>query len=208
MRSKMSERINCPFCNNEIDSDIVRCPFCNALFKEPNTNDIKFKEIGPFLTLEIITLGLFSTIWFFINSKVINKIAENKKDTIKLNWLFVLLGINFIVLIIYMYHNPALMFISTIIQCLIYVALTYRVLRIIQKYTFKTYGVSLDFNKFYLVIFNVFYLVHFIDTYKERVEQSHVYFDWKSPQGILLIILLLIIIFMFRFYYEVYSWIF
>ena len=204
----MSESINCPFCNNLIDSNTAKCPFCNAVFKEPELKEIKFKEFGPFLTLEIITLGLFSTLWFFINGKAINRLAENKKDCIKLNWLVGLLALNFGVLIVYMYHNPAFVFISTIIQCLIYIALTYRVLRIIQKYTQNTYDVALSFNPFYMVIFNVFYLVHFIDTYNDRVRQVHEYFDWKSPQGILLIILLLIIIFMLRFYYEVYSWIF
>ena len=170
MRSKMSERINCPFCNNEIDSDIVRCPFCNAIFKEPNMNEIKFQEVGPFVVLDNLTLGLFSIIWFFINGKAINSITENKKDAIKLNWLCLLLVINAIALI----SNPVLIFISRIIQCLIYIALAYRVIRIIQKYTLKNYGVCIEYDKLYMVIFNIFYLVFFIDTYKDRVEKSRV----------------------------------
>ena len=82
--------------------------------------------------------------------------------------------------------------------------LTYRVLRIIQKYTEAVYDVVVEYNPYYIVLFNIFYLVHFIDTYKNRVQNLHVHFDWKSPQGLVLILLILIIIFILRFYNEMY----
>ena len=74
--------------------------------------------------------------------------------------------------------------------------LTYRVIRIIQKYTKQTYDVTIEYNPFYIIIFNILYLIHFIDTYKARVMQIHEHFNWKSPQIIILALLLLIIQFM------------
>ncbi len=200
----MPEEINCPFCGNMVAMDAIVCSNCGALFKEPELPNISFKELGPFLAIDILTLGFFSTIWFFINGKAINKLAFGSKDKLKLLWLVLLLAINGGFYLFAFYKEPALLLFFTVLQCLLYIALTYRVLRIIQKYTETIYNVSLDFNPYYIAFFNVFYLVHFIDTYSKRVQGAHEYFDWKSPQAIMLIILLLIIVFILRFYNEVY----
>ena len=72
------------------------------------------------------------------------------------------------------------------------------------KYTENTYDAKIEINPYYIVLFNVFYLIHFLDTYKNRVQNLHVHFDWKSPQGIVLILLILITIFILRFYNEMY----
>jgi len=199
----MSEKINCPFCGNLIESDTLRCEKCGALFKEPELPNIKFKELGPFLAIDVLTFGFFSTIWFFINGKAINELSESKKDCLKLNWLVLLLALNGGVYLFFFYQHAAFLALLTLLQCIIYIALSYRVLRIIQKYTLRTYNVDVNFNPHYVVIFNVLYLVHFIDTYKDRVYHQHQYFDWKSPQAIMLIILLLILLFIFRFYQEI-----
>ena len=200
----MSEEISCPFCGNSIPRDALKCEECGALFKEPSLPNIKFKELAPFLAIDVLTLGFFSTIWFFINGKAINKLVSNFKDCVKLNWLVALLGVNGGFYLFMFYNHPACLMLFSVLQCLIYVALTYRVLRIIQKYTEKTYDVSLGFNPYYMVFFNVLYLVHYIETYADRVFHTHEYFDWKSPQAIMLLILLLIILFILRFYAEVY----
>ena len=90
----MAEEINCPFCGNIIASDALRCKDCGALFKEPELPDIKFTELGPFLAIDILTLGFFSTIWFFINGKAVNRLIQGAKDKLKLQWLFLLLAVN------------------------------------------------------------------------------------------------------------------
>ena len=59
----MSEKINCPFCGNLIDVNAIKCPNCNALFKEPELPNIKFKELGPFIAIDLLTFGFFSTIF-------------------------------------------------------------------------------------------------------------------------------------------------
>ena len=200
----MAEQINCPFCGNIIESDALRCENCGSLFKEPELPNIKFNELGPFLAIDILTLGFFSTIWFFINGKAINKLSPSGKDKLKLQWLFLLLAVNGGFYLFFFYKHPTYLLIFAILQCFIYIALTYRVLRIIQKYTENTYGTFVESNPYYIVLFNIFYLIHFIDTYKNRVQNLHVHFDWKSPQGIILILLILIIIFILRFYNEMY----
>lgn len=200
----MSEEISCPFCGNVIADDALKCDKCNALFKEPNLPNIKFKELAPFLAIDILTLGFFSTIWFFINGKAINGLVSFAKDGIKLNWLVLLLALNGGFYLFMFYRHPACLILFSILQCLLYIALSYRVLRIVQKYTEKTYNVEISFNPYYMVFFNVLYLVHYIETYSDRVFHTHEYFDWKSPQSIMLIILLLITLFILKFYNEVY----
>lgn len=202
----MTEQINCPFCGNLIDVNAIKCEYCNALFKEPELPKIKFKELGPFVAIDLLTFGFFSTIWFYLNTRAINRLTEGKKDCIKLNWLVLLLAINGGFYLFLLYKQAELLVLSTLLQCFIYIALTYRVLRIIQKYTSRLYNVELEFNPYYMVIFNVLYLVHFIETYQNRVYHTHEYFDWKSPYAIMLIVLLLIILFIFRFGYEIYKY--
>lgn len=201
----MSEKINCPFCGNLVEIDAIKCDECSALFKEPDLPNIKFKELSPFIAIDILTFGFFSTIWFFINNEAINSYADKKKDCLKLNWLITLLAINGTVYLFFFYKHATFLTLFSLLQCFIYIALTYRVLRIIQKYTLKTYNVKLDFNPHYMVIFNIFYLIHYIETYQNRVLQKHEYFDWKSPQAIMLIILLTIIICVLRFYHELFT---
>jgi len=210
----MSEIVNCPFCGNMVEKDAVRCPSCDAIFTEPKLSNIKFQDFGVFLALEVLTFGFFGTLWFFINGRSINrKLTDNLRDSIKLNWLVGLLLLNLGMYIFYLSQiTPSyILSLFVVAQLLIFIALTYRVLRIIQKHTKKLYNVTLEINPYYIIIFNVLYLIHFIDTYTQRVMQVHEHFNPKSPQMILLIILLLIIQFMFCLEPDVhhfYKWLF
>ncbi len=170
----MSEKINCPFCGNIIDSDAYRCPSCSSLFAEPALPNVKFQEFRVFIALIILTGGLFSIFWFIINAKSLTKLTTNKTDSIKLNiWLILLIA-----LFIMFYLGISKFLIPSLIL-LILINLTYRTLRIIQKYTKQTYDVIPEINPYYIIIFNVLYLIHFIDTYKERVLEVHEHFNYK-----------------------------
>ena len=169
----MSEKINCPFCGNIIESDAYKCPYCDSLFSEPELPNVKFQEFGVFAGLTFLTGGLFSIFWFIINAKPLTKLTTNKKDSVKLNiWLILLL-----ILFALFYMGVSRYLVPSLIL-LILINLSYRTLRIIQKYTQEAYGVTPEINPYYIVIFNVLYLIHYIDTYKARVLEIHEYFDW------------------------------
>lgn len=186
------EETKCPFCGNNVEVNAEKCPSCGALFKEPDLPNIKFKEFRVFLALDVLTFGFFASLWFFINYRAINFLTKTDKDALKFKWLVVLLLISLLVYVFYFGTNEILSFFFGILQYGILIGLTYRVLRIIQKYTAQKYDVTLDFNPYYVFFFSVLYLVHFIDTYTDRVDNSHEYFDFRSPQGMTLIILLII----------------
>ena len=72
------------------------------------------------------------------------------------------------------------------------IALTYRVLRLIQKHTKNKYNVELDINMYYIIFFNILYLVHFIDTYTNRVIHAHNYYNFRTLSGSTFIFFLII----------------
>ncbi len=191
----MSEKVNCPFCGNIVDSDAYKCKSCGSLFADPELPNLKFKDFAVFVALLVLTFGLFGIMWLFINIKAINKLVINPKDSMKFNTL---LAISILDICAYMFclaysQVTNLVPLLTVFQCIIFMAITYRVLRIIQKYTQQRYDVVLEYNPYYIVFFNILYLIHFIDTYTNRVLQIHEHFNPKSPQIILLVIILIIL---------------
>ena len=185
------EKTKCPFCDNIVNIDDYWCSNCGALFKEPELPSIKFKEFRTFLAIDILTFGFFASVWFFINYHAINCLAIKEKDTLKLKWLLVLLTISLFIYIFY--FNTFLSFLFMVGQYAILTGLTYRILKMIQRYTEVKYSVTIEYNPYYIIFFSVLYLIHFIDTYSDRVKEIHEHFDFKSPQGIALIITLIII---------------
>lgn len=198
------EKIQCPFCGNMIDKNVEECPYCNELFVEPNLPDIKFKEFRIFFALNVVTFGFFSYIWCFLNAKAINRLVIKPKDTIKFNWLIGFMVINLMTYLFYLDNHLSFAIPLLIIQYFIYILITYRVLRIVDKYTTDKYGVNLEFNPYYIFFFNILYLVHVIDTYSNRVQHTHEYFDLKTPQGVALVILLIILAIIVRSFQDVY----
>lgn len=182
------EKINCPFCGEMIDRDATKCTNCKSLFAEPELPGIRFKDIRVFLALLVLTGGLFSIIWFLVNAKPLTKLYKSATDKLKLNWLIILLIID-----VAAFCSGLIKLSAAAITIAILIALTYRTLRIIQKYTRDTYDVTPEINPYYVYIFNILYLIHYIDTYKDRVLEVHEHFDIKSPAMITLIIILIAI---------------
>lgn len=184
-------QVNCPFCDTLIESDIDVCPKCGSWFKEPELVTIKFKDFALFCALQTISFGWFSSLWFLINYGAISKLIINEKDSKKYKTLFcILLGLLTLSVLL-----PTFGFISIVLLYILGMALTYRILRIIQKYTLKKYNANIDFNPYYIAFFSIFYLVHFIDTYEDRVTNNHDYMNFKNPTGFVLFILLAILAF-------------
>lgn len=182
----MNNPVNCPYCETLIEKDIEICPKCKSWFREPQLEGFKFTDLGCFIALSILTLGFLNIFWFFINKKPIRSLILSTKDQKKFNTLLALYGITII-----LYFLPTSYFIIPVIFIL-NIALTYRVLRLIQKHTKNKYNVELDINMYYIIFFNILYLVHFIDTYTNRVINLHNYHNFRTLYGSTLIFFLIL----------------
>ena len=171
----MLENVKCPFCETVVSNDIDICPNCKSWFKEPNLTGFKFTEFRTFIALSIISLGFLNLFLIFINKKSIDALIVKERDSLKLNRLLFCL---FLAIILYL----TIVFLPLAVPLIfgLNIALTYRVLRIIQKYTQKKYNVCLDINPYYIFFFNILYLVHFVDTYADRVINEHEYYNFKN----------------------------
>ena len=125
--------------------------------------------------------------WFFINKNTIKNLIIKDSDRKKFNRLLVGL-----LIVVGLYFTLILVPLATILMFIFNVALTYRTLRIIQRYTQNKYDRALDINPYYVFFFNVLYIVHFIDTYTDRTINTYDYFDFRTPKGFVLIVLLIL----------------
>lgn len=186
----------CPYCGQMISNDVEKCPHCNEVFKE-RTIPVKIDSLGLFLVLNFFTLGLYQNIWLLRNLSKINDMALAKKDKLKLGIpVAILVGTvlfltaSFFTYAYYIFGTvPKEMFLLAaclwilssplfwICWFLMYI-ISYRVLRIIEKYTYRQYDIKISHSEigwlFCPVVFlpltiSMFYLVYFIYTYKERV---------------------------------------
>lgn len=183
----MSYIVKCPFCDFNVDNDVEICPKCKSWFVEPYLPNMKFVEFRSFIALSILSLGFFNLFWFFINKKAIVNLIIKPSDKIKFERLLLALFVSILI-----YFSVLFLPLVLPIIFILNIALTYRVLRIIQKFTKKKYNVCLDINPYYVFFFNLLYLVHFIDTYTDRVINEHEYYNFKTPKGFVLIFLLIL----------------
>lgn len=194
----MSEnQISCPYCGELIDINIDTCPHCGEHFKEISI-PLGINSLGKFITLNIITLGLYQYLWLIFNLKNINLMIVKKKDKTKLNVPIIILAIVALVMIanivLYRILNVAeinepltnillaimtpTVIIGSIIELVLTYIITYRILRIIERYTKHTYNIDITHSElgwllcpiFLLVpMFSpMFYTIYYIYTYKER----------------------------------------
>ncbi len=185
--------VSCPYCGCKITNDVERCPQCHEYFTERSL-PIKVDSLGWFLVLNIITLGLYQTIWILKNLSKINDMALSKKDKLKLDIpvciliLSVLyLTVQFVSYIVYLFgfvsKLQVLVFLFFwllsspvfLLSVLLLFVISYRILRIIEKYTYHKYGIKIYHSEwgFYasslVLVTPLFYLIYFIYTYKVRV---------------------------------------
>lgn len=188
--------IPCPYCGQMISNDAEKCPKCGEIFQE-RTIPVKIDSLGLFLVLNFFTLGLYQNVWLLKNLSKINDMAQAKKDKLKLGIPVVILvcsvlflAANFFTYAYYLFGTvpnemfllaACLWFLSRplfwICWILMYI-ISYRILRIIEKYTYRQYDIRILHSEigwlFCPVIFlpltiPMFYLIYFIYTYKERV---------------------------------------
>ncbi len=185
------KKIPCPYCKELIDQNAQQCPFCNEHFTEIDI-PVKVESLGKFIAFNIITLGLFQYLWLIFNLKNINKMIVKEKDKFKLNIPIILLAIvgfisciNIISYKLYFATSLKALLVSAnimspmwILSIILTFIISYRIIRIIERYTKNKYDKEISHSDnglffstilFMLVLSPMFYLTYFIYTYKERV---------------------------------------
>lgn len=182
-----SKSIPCPYCGCIIENDVESCPQCHEIFKEMSL-PIQINSLGRFIAFNCVTFGLFQYIWLLLNIKKINNMALSKKDKLKFDIPFYMLivSILFFMVVFSVYYIWGLSAMLPLYLILLFAALfmvsiyivTYRILRIIEKYTYHKYEVRIYHSElgwlfcpifFTFISSPLFYTIYFIYTYKERV---------------------------------------
>ena len=184
-------QIPCPYCGKTISSDAEQCPNCGEHFKEISI-PLSIDSLGKFIVLNCITLGLYQYLWLIYNLKNINEMIIKEKDKLKLNipvGLLAIVGfiscINILSYKLYMTTNMKNLLIAAnimsplwILSIILTFIISYRIIRIVEKYTKKEYQKEISHSDtwlffstilFMLILSPMFYLTYFIYTYKERV---------------------------------------
>ena len=185
--------VACPYCGHNIDNSIEKCPNCGELFVEPKIPSLKFVSVPLYLVAEITLSSFFlnyiyTLFWLIANLGVFYKIA-NKKDKKKLLQLFSLFSIT---VILSLPFKPLFLVAAFFVE----IFLSYRILRIIEKYTQKEYGPSIIHNELWMGLFRTLYVIYFIDTYNLRVRNpnSRYFLDKEGWFEYLVILIVLVYI--------------
>ncbi len=191
------QQIPCPYCKTMIDKNAEQCPNCHEYFKEISI-PLKIDSLGKFIVYNIMTLAFYQFAWLVFNLKNIDKMIIKEKDKKKLNAPIIalaLLGLicilntltygiydvvelpqTFVILhfLFGTYVVPIFVIAGTILTYII----TYRILRIIERYTKNKFGIEITHSEMgwlfcpvlcTLLLSPMFYMAYFIYTYKERV---------------------------------------
>ena len=165
MNEEAEKKVNCPYCGAEIDNNIERCPHCKEWFVEPHLEGFNLISIPlniAFMTVfgSVGMFYIYSLIWVFFNTKAILNIAI-PKDVKKFKVLLGLACISVFLTLISKYFVA--------LDVAIFICLSYRMLRIIEKYTLKKYNSPVTHHELGMLFFRILYVVYYIDTYRQRV---------------------------------------
>lgn len=161
--------VSCPYCGQQINNDEEKCPNCGEFFVEPNLSEFRLASIPLFLVFESLFSAfgfpfLYSLIWILFNHNNICKIAiekDLKKFKILFAWFCIFVLLTIIV--------KVFMLIDVILEIFI----TYRILRIIEKFTLKKYNSPVTHHEVGMIFFRTLYIVYYIDTYLIRVKDPN-----------------------------------
>lgn len=161
--------VACPYCGQQIKYNDEKCYNCGEFFVEPNLSEFRLVSIPLFLAFESVlsVLGFpffYSLIWILLNYNNICKIAI-EKDSKKFKILFVWFCI-FVLLTIIV---KVFMLIDVILEIFI----TYRILRIIEKFTLKKYNSPVTHHEVGMLFFRTLYVIYYLDTYSIRVHDPN-----------------------------------
>lgn len=183
--SELSNKVNCPYCGHLIDNDVEMCPNCNERFSEPHLDNFHMRSIESFILLSILTLGIYNIIWVFINYNAFKSIAS-PKDITKLTTLSIS-AISFLLLI---GLTPWVF----VLYLILLILLSYRLLRVIEKFAYRKYNSPITHHEFGMIVFSILYVVYFIDTFAQRVNDPTLRYCLEKGEWVKYIIIFLIVI--------------
>lgn len=154
-------KVKCPYCEKEIDNSAEQCIFCGEFFVEPHIDLIKMPSIGQYIVFNILTIGFYSFLWIVLNNKAFRYISMGK-DAVKLQTILALIVVSSVTFFI----NFVLF---NVIVKILYLFMSYRILRIIEKYSRRKYGSPITHSECGWFFLDILYVVYFLDTFKERV---------------------------------------
>ena len=189
-------KVNCPYCKKEIDSDATKCPYCNELFEIPDLK-LKLNSIFLYIVFDLLficfgLIGVYGVFWVLSNLRKILSFAS-EKDSRKLKIIFFL----YMVLI----FANILTFLSffkffLIPYFILEIMLSYRLLRIVEKYSLKKYSVSITHHEFGMIVFRMLYVIHYLETYSTRVynPNDRYILDFESWIKYIIVFVLIVIL--------------
>ena len=191
-------QVNCPYCGAVIDNSAELCPNCKEWFTVPALKMFKYASVTLYIinTTLCEAFGLrfvYSLIWGALNFRGFLKIS-NEKDIQKFKILFCLFTISICLTFAFK--------IFIITDLILEILLSYRMLRIIEKYTLKKYNAPVTHHEFGMVIFRILYVIYYIDTYEQRVKDPDMRYCWNAEKWIkysVILFLVLIILYLIGF---------
>lgn len=158
--------VECPYCGYKIGNEDEKCINCGEFFVEPNLAEFKLVSISMFLAFESVLSAfgfpfIYSMVWMLINYKNIVNISI-EKDLKKFKLLFICFSIFVLLTIVFK--------IFILADVILEILLTYRVLRIIEKFTLQKYGSPVTHHEIGMIFFRTLYIVYYLDTYLMRVK--------------------------------------
>ena len=182
--------VECPYCGYKIHNNVERCKNCKEWFVEPNLDVFKVISL-PFFVI-FSTSIFYSNFWFYYgcvlfwtlkNYKNFKNIATTN-DLKKFKILLTLLIISTIFLL-----KPFMIAIE--------IFLSYRMLRIIEKFSYSKYGSPITHHELGMLFFRTLYVVYFIDTFAQRVKDPELRYCLEPSKWIKYSIIFLISLILF-----------
>ena len=173
----MDTKVNCPYCGRLISNDAEQCANCKEFFVEPYVEGIKEPSLTKFIVFELLTLGLYSLIWVTFNNKSFLKISK-QKDYRKFITFYLLFFISTIGL--WFVNIPLFLILRKVFALF----LSYRMLRIIEKYSKNKYNSQIFHNEYGWFFFEIAYVVYFLEMFAERVNLPTKRFHITLKQGV------------------------
>lgn len=139
--------------------------------------------------LSSVTYGLYGLIWITDRYKIFNKIFGGKIISINyIIWIAACAGIsssfgaigNINAAATGDFTMSSFASIIGMIGWALYILAAFKLSKGMSKYCAKEFKINLKFNKFYLVIFNIFYINYYINALEKIIEQIKTQQDMVS----------------------------